>query len=225
MATDTPLPPLLAEGKTWLVIDKPAGLAVHPGPRTPHSLEALLPRFAQHGVVPQPVHRLDRDTSGCLLLARRPSAHRALARAFSEGAVEKVYWALVAGPVTAEKGRIEAPLLKTSSAAQGWRMVVDPRGQTAATRWRRIGQIGATSLLEFRPETGRTHQIRVHSTLLGPGTALVGDPVYGQADARGMLLHARALAFAEPQTGAWVEVVAPLPTRFGAEGQAMAPSI
>lgn len=222
MAPHAPLPPILAEGKTWLVLDKPAGLAVHPGPRTPDSLEALLPAFALHGLVPQPVHRLDRDTSGCLLLSRRPSAHRTLARAFSEGAVEKTYWALVEGPVTAEAGRIDAPLLKTSSAAQGWRMVADPRGQAAATRWRRLAQLGNYTLLEFRPETGRTHQIRVHATLLGPGTALVGDPVYGTADARGMMLHARALGFAEPQTGARVEVMAPLPARFGPEAQALA---
>jgi tRNA pseudouridine32 synthase / 23S rRNA pseudouridine746 synthase len=214
MADRVTFPPILAEGKTWLVIDKPAGLAMHPGPRTPESLEDLLPALAQHGVVPQPVHRLDRDTSGCLLLTRRHSALRTLSRAFADGAVEKRYWALVAGSFEGDGGRIDAPLAKQSSKAAGWRMVVDPAGQRAATRWRRIGSAGAFALVEFRPETGRTHQIRVHAAQLGNGTALVGDPVYGKAGAGGLMLHAGVLAFAEPQTGERVEVVAPLPARF-----------
>lgn len=218
MATTFHLPPLLAEGKTWAVIDKPAGLAVHRGPRTPESLEDLLPGLARHGVVPQPVHRLDRDTSGCLLMAYRPSALRTLSRAFAAGEVEKRYWALVEGQLPAEAGRVEAPLLKVSTARTGWRMVADPRGQAAATQWRRIGRVGALSLVEFRPETGRTHQIRVHATLMAEGTALVGDPVYGRAGAQGLMLHARALGFAEPQTGERVEVVAPLPARFRVAG-------
>lgn len=217
MATTFHLPPLLAEGKTWAVIDKPAGLAVHPGPRTPESLENLLPGLARHGVVPQPVHRLDRDTSGCLLMAYRPSALRTLARAFAAGEVEKRYWALVEGRLAAEDGRVDAPLLKVSTARTGWRMVPDPQGQAAATQWRRIGRVGELSLVEFRPETGRTHQIRVHATLAGEGTALVGDPVYGRVGAQGLMLHARALGFAEPQSGEWIEVVSPLPARFGAE--------
>jgi tRNA pseudouridine32 synthase/23S rRNA pseudouridine746 synthase len=222
MGTNRPPIPILGEGKTWLVLDKPAGLAVHPGPRTPESLEDLLPAFAQHGVVPQPVHRLDRDTSGCLLLARRPSALRTLARAFAAGAVAKTYWALVEGELPAEAGQIDAPLAKRSSPKAGWRMVPDSAGQAAVTGWRRLAAAGELSLVEFRPETGRTHQIRVHATLMGPGTALVGDPVYGRASALGMMLHARALAFAEPQTGERIGVVSPVPARFRAAGLAEA---
>lgn len=218
MADSHSLPPILAEGKTWLVIDKPAGLAVHPGPRTPHSLEDRLGRLAQHGVVPHAVHRLDRDTSGCLLLARRPSANRTLSRAFAAGEVTKRYWALVEGAFQGADGLIDAPLAKQSSKADGWRMVADARGQPAVTGWRRIGSAGALSVVEFQPQTGRTHQIRVHACLLGSGTALVGDPVYGRADPRGLMLHARMLGFAEPQSGAWTEVVAPLPERFRLPG-------
>jgi tRNA pseudouridine32 synthase/23S rRNA pseudouridine746 synthase len=214
MADRLPTPAVLATGKTWLVIDKPAGLAVHPGPRTPESLEDLLPALAQHGVPPQPVHRLDRDTSGCLLLARRASALRTLSQAFATGKVTKRYWALVEGELPAEGGRIDAPLAKRSSRAGGWRMVADPTGQAAATRWRRIGTAGALSVVEFSPETGRTHQIRVHATLLGAGTAILGDPVYGRGSAGGLMLHARLIGFAEPQTGVAVEVKAPLPARF-----------
>ncbi len=218
MTANRPPIPILGEGKTWLVVDKPAGLAVHPGPRTPDSLEDLLPAFAQHGTVPQPVHRLDRDTSGCLLLARRPSALRTLARAFAAAAVEKVYWALVEGILPAEAGRIDVPLAKRSRPGSGWRMVPDPTGQAAVTGWRRLAAVGALSLVEFRPETGRTHQIRVHATLIGTGTALVGDPVYGRGSPLGMMLHARALGFAEPQTGVRIDLVSPVPARFHAAG-------
>lgn len=221
MVDRLPTPAVLATGKTWLVIDKPAGLAVHPGPQTPDSLEDLLPMLAQHGVLPQPVHRLDRDTSGCLLLARRASALRTLSHAFAKAKVTKRYWALVEGKLPAESGRIDTPLAKRSSRAAGWRMVADKGGQAAATRWRRIGAAGALSVVEFSPETGRTHQIRVHATLLGEGTALVGDPVYGRGGASGLMLHARLIGFAEPQTGEAIEVTAPLPARFRMPGLRM----
>jgi tRNA pseudouridine32 synthase/23S rRNA pseudouridine746 synthase len=208
------LPPILAAAPGWLVLDKPPGLAVHPGPRTPHSLEALLPQLAVHGQVPRPVHRLDRDTSGCLLLSRRASAHRRLAAAFAAGSVTKCYWALVEGPFEGDQGRIVAPLLKQSQAGTGWRMLPSPSGQAAATRWLRLADIGPQALVAFFPETGRTHQIRVHATLMGERTAVVGDPVYGRGGQAGMMLHARALGFQEPQTGEAVEVVAPAPARF-----------
>jgi 23S rRNA-/tRNA-specific pseudouridylate synthase len=132
--------------------------------------------------------------------------------------VRKCYWALVEGTLPGAAGRIDAPLAKRSSRSQGWRMVPDPAGQPAATRWRRIGSAGDLSLVEFTPETGRTHQIRVHATLLGAGTALVGDPVYGRAAADGMMLHAARLGFAEPQSGELVEVLAPFPARFRRAG-------
>jgi tRNA pseudouridine32 synthase/23S rRNA pseudouridine746 synthase len=208
------LPPILAAGPGWLVLDKPPGLAVHPGPRTPHSLEALLPQLALHGHAPRPVHRLDRDTSGCLLLSRRASVHRRLAAAFASGSVRKCYWALVEGRFEGDAGRIVAPLLKQSRAGAGWRMRPCPSGQPAATRWLRLADLGAQALVAFFPETGRTHQIRVHATLMGHNTAIAGDPVYGRGGPAGMMLHARSLGFEEPQSGDRVEVVAPAPCRF-----------
>lgn len=212
------LPPLLAEGRSWFVIDKPAGLAVHPGPRTPMSLEALLPAYAPNRPVPQAVHRLDRDTSGCLLVARRASALRRLAGAFERGEVGKLYWAIVDNPPAADAGRVAAPLLKRSTAEAGWRMVADPAGKPAATAWEVLARHEGRALVAFRPETGRTHQIRVHATLMAPGAALHGDPVYGRPSADGMMLHARALAFANPDDGGEVAVTAPFPARFVALG-------
>lgn len=218
MPMTPPLPPILASGKTWLVIDKPAGLAVHPGPRTPESLEDLLPGFAQHGVAPQPVHRLDRDTSGCLLLGRRASAIRSLSRAFAEGRVEKRYLAILCGTLPGDQGRISRPLMKRSTRAAGWRMVPDEAGQQAITDWRRIGSRDGLSLVEFRPLTGRTHQIRVHATLLGAGTAIVGDPIYGVDGPDGLMLHASGILFPDPQGSERIAVESPLPARFVRRG-------
>ena len=190
-----------------LILDKPAGLAVHPGPATPHSLEAHLIHLREGFVrSPQPAHRLDRDTSGCLVLARHPKALRRLTAMFAAGEVAKTYWAMVAGAPTDDDGVIDAPLLKVSTAADGWRMVVDPRGKAARTRFKVLSR-GTTSLVAFMPETGRTHQIRVHAQQLG--TPIVGDPVYG---ARGtMLLHARHVALRYRDDGPPIAATAPLP--------------
>ena len=173
-----------------LVLDKPAGLAVHPGPKTPESLEDHLGELRQgFQRAPRAAHRLDRDTSGCLLLARHPKAHKRLTQLFEAGRIGKTYWALVDGEPAEASGVVDAPLFKVSTAAEGWRMIVDPRGKRAVTRWE-VLKAGPRSLVAFRPETGRTHQVRVHAALLG--TPIVGDPVYG-AGLGLMLLHAREL--------------------------------
>ena len=218
MTETSELPPILSDATGWFVSDKPAGLAVHPGPRTPDSLEQLLPLYAPHRPVPQPVHRLDRDTSGCLLIARRSSALRALSQQFATGEVKKLYWALVLNPPAEDSGEVNAPLLKHSSRADGWRMQVSAEGKTALTLWEVLERKGDIALVAFRPQTGRTHQIRVHCNLLAPGAAVVGDPVYGTADPAGMMLHSRALEFKAPNTNESVRVEAPCPTRFQAFG-------
>ncbi len=187
-----------------VVINKPAGLVVHPGPRTPHSLEALLPTLAIGGFVPVAAHRLDRDTSGCLAIARSRRGARWLAAAFAGGGAEKCYWAILTALPAQPQGRVVAPLAKISSAAAGWRMVVDPAGKPAATGWRVLD--AASRLVEFRPETGRTHQIRVHAAHIG--CPIAGDPVYGNGVAdRGspgapMRLHARSLVIPLPDGSA-----------------------
>ena len=189
-----------------LVLDKPAGLAVHSGPRTPLSLDQALDTLRMgRRERPQPAHRLDRDTSGCLVLGRDVRAVRRLGALFAEGAVEKTYVACVVGDL-ADAGEIDAPLAKISSAAAGWRMVVDANGKPAMTRWQVLMRAEGLTLVELRPATGRTHQLRVH--LAHIGAPIVGDPVYGAAGSA-MRLHASRLRFA--WRGAIVDVRAPLP--------------
>jgi tRNA pseudouridine32 synthase/23S rRNA pseudouridine746 synthase len=195
-----------------LVIDKPAGLAVHPGPRTPRSLEDHLSRL-RFGFQRPPtlVHRLDRDTSGCLLLARNPKAHKRLQKAFEEGRVEKSYVAVVDGEPEGSEGEIDLALLKTSSREAGWRIVADDAGKPALTRWRKLAVRDGRAAILFLPETGRTHQIRVHAAT-GLGTPIAGDPIYGAG--RGpMLLHALSLRL-EREGKAAIEARAPLPPSF-----------
>jgi|SRR5438067_2682499 len=199
-----------------IVIDKPAGLAVHPGSRTKESLEDYLRHF-RFGFQrePLPVHRLDRDTSGCLLLARNPKAHKRFQRAFEDKQVTKTYLAVLAGVPEAEEGIVDMPLGKVSTAESGWRMVRDQAGKPSVSHWRRLAVKDGRALVLFSPETGRTHQLRVHAAD-GIGVPIAGDPVYG--DGRGaMLLHARSIRVergAKPP----VEATAPLPPHFLAAG-------
>ena len=163
-----------------LVIDKPAGLAVHAGPGGGDNLERYF-RHLQFGLPKPPslAHRLDRDTSGCLVLGRHPKALRRLGRLFQEGRVEKVYWAVTRGVPTIPEGRIDRPLKKLSTKSGGWRMVAADDGQPSVTDYRLLGQADGLAWIECRPRTGRTHQIRVHMAELG--CPLVGDPQYGDA--------------------------------------------
>lgn len=199
-----------------LVLDKPAGLAVHGGPSTRHSLEDHLASLGfGFRRPPSPVHRLDRDTSGCLLLARNDRAHKRFARAFDEGRVEKLYVAVLAGVPDEEAGRIDLSLIKISSRERGWRMIPDPGGKAALTLWRRIAVRDGRALVAFTPRTGRTHQIRVHAAE-GLGLPIAGDPVYGGGEGP-MLLHALSLVVPrEPKPA--IEARAPLPSTFDDAG-------
>lgn len=175
-----------------MVLDKPAGLPVHRGPRGGASIEDWLEALRmgkRH--LPQPAHRLDTDTAGCLVLGRTKPALAALGRIFAEGTARKTYWAVVRGGPATDAGMIDAPLRKTSSAARGWRMEVAADGQAALTRWRVLGRGAGTTWLELTPQTGRTHQLRAHCA--AAGFAILGDPVYGAAEAGGLQLLARAI--------------------------------
>lgn len=196
-----------------LIIDKPAGLPVDRPRDGAISLENHLSNLTfGFRRWPQAVHRLDRDTSGCLLLSRNPKAHARLQQAFEAGAVTKRYLAILDGVPEGEAGEIDLPLGKVSSAAQGWRMRHDPDGKAARTAWQLLKVQDGQALVEFRPATGRTHQIRVHA-LEGLGVPVLGDPTYGRAHKAGMMLHAAALSV--PRAGKPdAAAEAPWPARF-----------
>jgi tRNA pseudouridine32 synthase/23S rRNA pseudouridine746 synthase len=216
--------PILFEDAEALVIDKPAGLPIDRpragGTSLENYLDTLRLGFQR---LPLAVHRLDQDTSGCLLLARNAKAHRRFAAAFEARQVEKVYLGIVAGPVAEDEGTIALNLSKISSAEKGWRMIPARAGKPAVTHWRVLGRKEGMTLVEFRPETGRTHQIRIHA-LAGLGAALLGDPVYGSGEgARRTMLHAAALTV--PREGkAPIAATAPLPADFAALGFSCPPT-
>ncbi|MFL6742770.1 MAG: RluA family pseudouridine synthase [Sphingomicrobium sp.] len=196
-----------------IVIDKPAGLPVDTPRRGGDSVVARLDELrCGFKRLPTPMHRLDQDTSGCLLLARSPKARAAIQKAFEARRVEKYYLAVIGSQVADAAGAIDAPLAKVSSADAGWRMVADSRGQEAVTNWRRIAIRDGRTLVEFRPLTGRTHQIRAHAREAF-GSGIVGDRVYGIPGGP-MLLHASRLVV--PRNGKpAIDVTAPLPGYFG----------
>ncbi|WP_375271180.1 RluA family pseudouridine synthase [Sphingomonas sp.] len=200
-----------------LVIDKPAGLPVD-RPRDgaislQNHLNSLTFGFQRW---PQAVHRLDRDTSGCLLLSRNPKAHARFQQAFEAGAVEKRYLAILDGVPEGTEGMIDLPLGKQSTRERGWWMTTDPNGKAARTAWSLLGMHDGRALVEFRPQTGRTHQIRVHA-LEGLGHAVTGDPTYGHAHSGGTMLHAAQLTVPRG-TKEPIAATAPWPDRFRALG-------
>jgi len=206
--------PILFEDGEALIINKPAGLPLDRPRKGGRALEDFLPDLRLgFGREPLPVHRLDQDTSGCLLLARNPKAHKRFCAAFEARVVAKRYLGVVNGEVRKESGTISLNLLKTSSKYGGWRMVASHEGKPAVTHWRKIAEIDGVTLVEFRPETGRTHQIRVHAQK-GLGAALLGDPIYGDAvGAARTMLHAAELTVLREGKPP-IHAVAPLPDDF-----------
>ena len=214
--------PILFEDSEALVIDKPAGLSID---RPRKGGRCLEDHFEQLKLgfqrAPSPVHRLDTDTSGCLLLARNPKALKRFGMAFEQRLVEKRYLGILAGIPEGEEGTIELSLSKISSAGKGWRMIAAKKGKPSVTHWRKLAEYDGRALIEFRPETGRTHQIRIHCEA-GLGLPLLGDPVYGtgpskKGGAPRTMLHAAGLIVPRESKPA-IEAAAPLPRDFAALG-------
>jgi 23S rRNA pseudouridine1911/1915/1917 synthase len=213
-----PLPlSVVYEDADLLVVDKPPGLPVHPSPGHPtgtlvNALLAYCTDLSGIGGVLRPgiVHRLDMGTSGLLVVAKHDAAHQALARGLKERQVTKVYLALVWGQPQPPAGTIEARLGRDPRNRK--RMAVVPDGREARTGYRTLRAYRETTLAEARPETGRTHQIRVH--LASIGHPIVGDPLYSKKKTALVgrpFLHAQRLGFRLPSSGRYVEFTAPLP--------------
>ena len=200
----------------WLVLNKPPGLAVQGGSKTSRHLDGMLDALADKGGErPRLVHRLDKDTSGVLVLARSTAAADRLGKAFRGRQVNKLYWALVVGEHERDQGRIDLALAKKAG-ARGERMERDGDGQAAVTDFAVIDRVGRQAAwLALRPRTGRTHQLRVHCAAIG--TPILGDGKYGGVAAflsgvpsKALHLHARAIELPR-RGGGVVGVTAPLP--------------
>ena len=206
---------ILYRDESLIAINKPSGLAVQGGSKTKIHLDMILNDLTfDYKIKPKLVHRLDKDTSGVLLLARTSTAARHMTKMFREQEIKKVYWALVSGTPKESEGTIEMPIKKLAG-REGEKMTAISGGQIAITNYSVIDNIGQkVSWLRLRPLTGRTHQLRVHCKLLG--TPIVGDVRYGRDQStieglpRKLHLHARSVIFPHPTTGHILELVAPL---------------
>jgi len=210
---DALLARLVYRDALMLVIDKPAGIAVHKGPKGGDNLEAHFDAL-RFGLPRNPAlaHRLDRDTSGCLVLGRHHKALEKLGLLFKQGKIAKTYWAVVTGEPEAENGLIDLPLGRLD-AARGWWMKVDPAGLAAQTRWRVLGRAPGFAWLALEPLTGRTHQLRVHCA--AQGWPILGDAIYG-AGGGPMHLHARRIVVPLYANKPVIEAQAPAPAHMHA---------
>jgi tRNA pseudouridine32 synthase/23S rRNA pseudouridine746 synthase len=203
---------LLYRDGLMLVVDKPAGLPVHRGPKGGDAFEdyfdALrfgLPR------APALAHRLDRDTTGCLVLGRHRKALALLGRLFKQGKIGKSYWAVVEGGPSDSEGRIDIPLGKRDD-SRGWWMKADEHGLPSTSTWKVLGRGSDLTWLALEPVTGRTHQLRVHCAEMG--WPVVGDSIYGQAPRTGgpaLHLHSREVIVPISKNKPAVKVTAPVP--------------
>jgi 23S rRNA pseudouridine955/2504/2580 synthase len=210
---------VIYEDRDAFVLNKPPGLATQGGTKTTHHLDRLLDGLSDDRGRPKLVHRLDKDTSGALLVARTARSAGHFAKAFSGRTARKFYWAIVVGVPDANEGVIDAPLAKQPGTG-GEKMQVDhEHGLPSKTRWRVIDRAGnRASWIELQPLTGRTHQLRAHMASIGH--PIVGDAKYGGADAfltggisRKLHLHARRIRIDSASSGK-IDVSAQLPAHF-----------
>jgi 23S rRNA pseudouridine1911/1915/1917 synthase len=209
--------PIVYEDEHLLVVDKPAGLVVHPaaGNRDGTLVNALLHHcggsLSGIGGVARPgiVHRIDKDTSGLLVIAKHDKSHEGLAKQFANHSIDRRYLAIVSGVPKQSEGTVDAPLARSPQNRKKIAIVAAAKGKRAVTHWKRLKLLNDAALVECRLETGRTHQVRVHMASIGH--PLVGDPVYGrgksthrkllnQLDFKRQALHAAHLGFIHPVT-------------------------
>lgn len=219
---------IIFEDEHLLVVEKPAGLVVHPAAGNPDGtlVNALLHHcrgsLSGIGGVARPgiVHRIDKDTSGLLVVAKTDVAHEGLARQFAAHSIDRLYLAIVDGVPKAGAGSIEAPLARSATNRKKIAIVEGSRGKRAVTHWRRLNILRDSALVECQLETGRTHQVRVH--MASVGHPLIGDPVYGRAGRtharilkelkfHRQALHAAKLAFTHPVTRHRLSFASPMP--------------
>jgi tRNA pseudouridine32 synthase/23S rRNA pseudouridine746 synthase len=184
------LPPVLYQDQRFVVLDKPAGLSVHAGPSGRRSAEDFFPLLSRRKDGPWLAHRLDAETSGCLVIALRHAPLLAAQALFAAGSVRKTYWAVVSGPVMGDAGTVTEPLRRVTVKG-GWRIEAGPSGKAAVTDWRVLGRGPGITWLELTPKTGRTHQVRVHCACLG--APVLGDSRYGTTGDGGLHLLARSI--------------------------------
>jgi tRNA pseudouridine32 synthase/23S rRNA pseudouridine746 synthase len=203
---------LLYRDGLMLVIDKPAGIHVHRGPKGGESLEDSFDAL-RFGLPRRPAlaHRLDKDTSGCLVLGRHRKALASLGKLFKNSKVGKTYWAIVEGGPNENAGRIDIALGKLDE-SRGWWMKPDPNGLPSSTTWKVMGRSDGLTWLALEPLTGRTHQLRVHCAEMG--WPIVGDNIYGRVPRTGgpvLHLHSREVVVPLYKNKDAIKVVAPPP--------------
>jgi 23S rRNA pseudouridine1911/1915/1917 synthase len=215
---------ILYEDDELIILNKPAGLVVHPAPghesgTLVHALLAHCPNLAGIGGVQRPgiVHRLDKDTSGAIVIAKTDRAHQHLQAQLKAKTAQREYLAIVYGSPATDSGTIDLPIGRHPVDRKKMAIVPIEKGRHAVTHWQVLERLGNYTLMQFRLETGRTHQIRVHTTQMGH--PIVGDPVYGSGrsigvNLTGQALHAYKLHLKHPSTEEPVEAIAPLPVEF-----------
>jgi len=215
--SDTDRVRVIAWAQRWVVVDKPSGLLSVPG-RGPEKGDCVAVRVAgmfPHATGPMVVHRLDMETSGLLVFGLSRPAHKKLSNQFAQRRIGKAYEAILQGDVVGDEGEVALPIM-ADWPNRPRQKVCHSQGKPSLTLWRVLERLGDSTRVEFRPETGRTHQLRIHAATPreqgGLGAPILGDSLYGDpSSAPRLMLHARFLAFWEPFMGDWRKFSSPVP--------------